>query len=1447
MARVFTLADQVAFAELSGDYNPMHIDLVAARRLLFGRPVVHGIHAVLWAIDVLLDEHYAASGSPVTLEILSVDFRSPMLVGEPIDLKIVRAELDTFTIEISSRTATAAVINLSIAADKAEIPPDAMPDSLPDRLPCREPLPGDVKSAAGTLPLYLSLGPASAMFPTVTRLLDRSQFASLLASTRLVGMEMPGLHSLYTGLDLTGSDRKLDPVLTYAAVEYDERFAMVLNLSVTSPGFKGRIATAFRPAPTRQASAAELKKRINAGEFAGERALIIGGSRGLGEIAVKLLVAGGADVRFTYYKGAADADRVIADAASMDMDPPAIARVSTFAFDVYKQTVDLAEALAGWKPTLLCYFATPAISSAASNQFAASRFAEFCSCYIDGFLRVFDVVSGDLRSVLYPSSSAIEELPPNMGEYAAAKAAAENLCLFLEKANPAVRFHTPRYSRLATDQTASVLAVETGDANAVVLDSLRRIRAGAPAARHTTVAPSQSGPPIVVAATFTAEPIEPSLRFWMAELGSPGGVEFAQYNQVFQALLDPAGLVSRQNFSNAVLIRFEDWIEQEKTGLKPEDWHARIEPLVDELIQATRAVPRSAPTFFVVCPASEIVLATPGTDSVLRKLTDRLVSGLKSIAGVYAFGPTDVTTLYPVADYYDAGADAVGKIPYTAKFFAALGTFFARTSVAVRRTPFKVIVLDCDNTLWSGVCGEGGVAAVKIGPGFRAMQQFMVEQAARGKILCLCSKNVEADVWDVFANHPEMLLKREHVIAHRVNWSPKGENLRALAGELNVGLDSFIFLDDNPVECAEVRSSCPEVLTLQAPTRDVDWPGFLNHVWAFDQLTVTEQDRQRSASYLQNARREEVRKDSAGLGDFLSKLQLEVTIGTPTPAQMPRVAQLTERTNQFNFSTVRRSEAEIVALLGAGTHRCHVVEVKDRFGDYGLVGIVITRTQADAAVIDTMLLSCRVLGRGVEHRMLASVGAYAKSAGLGAVDIPFVQSKKNQPALDFLNAVAGDYRTETSDGFQYQIPAEIAATIEAKVATPPPPDEGVAAASASPRSESANTKAGIYQHIASALNNVDAILAAVEAQPLVENSNQTKTGFVAPRNDRERKLAAIWQSVLKLPQVGIHDDYFAIGGTSLLAVRLVLEIEKQFGRQIPIATLLKAPTVEKLAAVLTDPVDADDLAVVQLRVEGSGTPLLLLPGVGGHVLSYKRLAELLDTDRPVYGFEMRAETPGNRIPRTMEKIAEEFIERILRVQPQGPYLLAGWSFGGALAFEITQQLRKQGRTVGLVAMFDTWGRGFPGTVPLGKRIPKQVKRFFDRGTKANFNYVLVISRVQALLAWHRLLKVIGVRKTDYYNYESPLIEEMVAASNAALGAYQPRRLDGSLVLFKAAQRPDLIGIDYSEPNNGWTGLADRIEIRPVDTHHLGFFEEPAVHQTAALLGECVKEALAKLS
>jgi NAD(P)-dependent dehydrogenase (short-subunit alcohol dehydrogenase family) len=306
------------------------------------------------------------------------------------------------------------------------------------------------------------------------RLLPPMQLASLLATTRLVGMECPGLHSIYSGLHLEFfPDRDGVPEVSYHVAGGNHRLTLLM-MDVEAPGMRGQIKTFFRPAPHAQAAFTDVCREVASEEFSDQRALIVGGSRGLGEVAAKLLAAGGAEVIITYYRGEQDAKRIVEEMVARG------ARAECLPLNVLDPSPALLRMNANpSRPLYLYYFATPFIFGAAKGRFSAKRFATFSEYYVTGFLRTVQSATASapgLQKIFYPSSAAVDELPSDMGEYAAAKMAGEVLCDFLQKTTPGITIHKPRLPRVATDQTASLLPVSNQDPVPVLLAHLRYLR-----------------------------------------------------------------------------------------------------------------------------------------------------------------------------------------------------------------------------------------------------------------------------------------------------------------------------------------------------------------------------------------------------------------------------------------------------------------------------------------------------------------------------------------------------------------------------------------------------------------------------------------------------------------------------------------------------------------------------------------------------------------------------------------------------------------------------------------------------------------------------------------------------------------------------------------------------------------------------------------------------------
>lgn len=530
---------------------------------------------------------------------------------------------------------------------------------------------------------------------------------------------------------------------------------------------------------------------------------------------------------------------------------------------------------------------------------------------------------------------------------------------------------------------------------------------------------------VVIAASFTAEPVGDILSHWLRMLELDATLTFAPYNQIARHLLDPASVLSREaNGINVLLV-------QPVMGV-------RAAASVDQLVAliAARASASEARWIVAVCPPAPPV--EPGTpDARACELWEqRLAAGLATTPGTRVLLAADVLRPYRVEAYYDAYGHRLADLPYTRPFSVALGTSIARVIHRFVVPPRKVIALDCDNTLWRGTCGEDAIADLEIDSPRAWLQEFCLDRMRAGALLCLCSRNEARDVWQVFDTHPGMRLRREHLVAWWFDWGDKSTGLRLLSEELRLDLDTFIFVDDDPVVCAEVQARLPQVVTVQLPADANHIPSLLDHVWAFDLPPPTEADRDRTEQYQLRRARDHWRTQAATPDEFERALDVRVEIRAAEAGDLARIAQLTTRTTQFNCTLLRRSESELRQLLGRTDYAVLAVSASDRYGDYGLVGAIVGHARGEQSaggdfVVDILLLSCRALGRNIEQHMIREVARIAAARGLAVARLPFVPGVRNAVARAFLDRCAPEWRPEpgSSDAPVYACEIKTLATL----------------------------------------------------------------------------------------------------------------------------------------------------------------------------------------------------------------------------------------------------------------------------------------------------------------------------------------------------------------------------------------------------------------------------------
>jgi FkbH-like protein len=352
------------------------------------------------------------------------------------------------------------------------------------------------------------------------------------------------------------------------------------------------------------------------------------------------------------------------------------------------------------------------------------------------------------------------------------------------------------------------------------------------------------------------------------------------------------------------------------------------------------------------------------------------------------------------------------------------GDLVARVLAARQGRSYKALVLDLDDTLWGGVVGEAGVEGIvlgqgsPLGEGFLAVQNYVRNLSRRGIILGVASKNDAANALAPFDHHPEMLLRRADIAAFRADWNDKAGNLEAIAQELNIGLDSLVFLDDNPFERALVRAALPMVAVPEVPDDPALVPAALAAAGYFEAVSVTAEDRERTQAYQGNRQRAALAAATTNLAEYLRSLDMRLKWRRFDPTGLQRTLQLINKTNQFNLRTRRYTEAELVAVMNDPAAVGLQLRLLDRFGDNGIIAVVIGRLQppGDALHIDTWLMSCRVLGRGVEASTLEVLAAQARRLGAQRLVGEYIPTPKNGMVKDLYEGLGFALVSRDADG-----------------------------------------------------------------------------------------------------------------------------------------------------------------------------------------------------------------------------------------------------------------------------------------------------------------------------------------------------------------------------------------------------------------------------------------------
>jgi len=519
----------------------------------------------------------------------------------------------------------------------------------------------------------------------------------------------------------------------------------------------------------------------------------------------------------------------------------------------------------------------------------------------------------------------------------------------------------------------------------------RSLRAARAAGADARLAPFVLG----VVSNATTDLIVPVIEGTGVRHGFSVAVVAAPFGTTLQAALAADSSVVRAN-PDAILLALDYRAFFPEFSLDDKDAERAVSGAIAylrQLVEAFRSVTRAALLVQTVAAPPERVFGSfdrrqPGTPSWLAaRFNERLINELVALSAS-VFDVEAVATQVGLSSWHDVNQYLTARLPFAAEHVPLYSEHLLRLITAMRGRSRKVLALDLDNTLWGGVIGDDGIDGIRLGQGDPRGEAFLeVQRAARalrqrGILLVVCSKNDEAVARKAIREHPEMLLRENDFTAFQINWADKASNLEVLAQRLSLGLDAFVFLDDNPVERAQVRQTLPQVLVPELPSDPAAYARVLMTAGLFEAVTFSEEDRGRVEQYAANDRRESLRAQSRDLGAFLRSLGMQAGFTTRGDGGWSRFAQLINKSNQFNLTTRRYSESELQILIADPSILTLQVRLTDQFGDNGMISAVIAVPEGHDWVLDTWVMSCRVIGRMVEQAVLNRVVAEARARGI---------------------------------------------------------------------------------------------------------------------------------------------------------------------------------------------------------------------------------------------------------------------------------------------------------------------------------------------------------------------------------------------------------------------------------------------------------------------------------
>lgn len=381
-------------------------------------------------------------------------------------------------------------------------------------------------------------------------------------------------------------------------------------------------------------------------------------------------------------------------------------------------------------------------------------------------------------------------------------------------------------------------------------------------------------------------------------------------------------------------------------------------------------------------------------------------------SNIYYFDLKEIVSEYGRKNLYSKKGWYLGNLRFSNEGEKILSREISKALNSFFKSRKKCLIIDLDNTIWGGIVGEDGIDGVKLnsektGSEFYEFQKMIKVLKNQGVLLAICSKNNFLDVKEIFHNNINMILKLEDFISMRINWKPKVENIYSIATELNIGLNSIVFIDDNPFEIESVKSEFPEIESLKIPLNTLEIPSWFTEVQKvfFEVPFITEEDENKTAMYKSQIERDNSHKGNINLEKYLISLEMKLNIRKACVGDLPRIMQLIQKTNQFNLTTKRYCRADVVNMLNEKEFEIFIGNLEDKFGGYGTIALAIVEIKDNKAIIDTFLMSCRAMGRNVEYHFIWFIENYLREKEINQIVSLFAPTKRNIPVKEFWNSL----------------------------------------------------------------------------------------------------------------------------------------------------------------------------------------------------------------------------------------------------------------------------------------------------------------------------------------------------------------------------------------------------------------------------------------------------------